>query len=204
MRPSFVVLWLVGLLPAVASGAEVTLVRIATRISGNFSNEAQARSDFNYHDVVLHIVRVWPDRSDGPWLYLEQALANAPTQPYRQQVYQLVAAADGSIEIRVFKLPDPIALTAAWREPGRFAALSPPNLVACTGCALHLKLQPDGSLKGVTEGCACASELSSAAYATAELTVTDQELVFWDRGFNAEGTQVWGPAHSGYLFKRVE
>jgi CpeT protein len=204
MRALLISLFLASCLQGAAPAADTAVEHLAGRLTGNFSNELQARTDFNYRDVVLHIVRIWTERSDGPWLYLEQALANAPTLPYRQQVYHLVAAAGGSVEVRVSKLPDPIALTAAWREPQRFSALSPDSLVACNGCTLHLTVLPDGSMKGATDGCTCASEIGSAAYATTELTVAEHELVFWDRGFNSAGTQVWGPAYSGYVFKRLE
>jgi hypothetical protein len=219
MRASFLILMLPGLLAGTAPAAENEAVteaappvsktndapeHLAKLLAGDFSNAEQARTDFNYRNVVLHVVRIWPDRSDGPWLYLEQALADAPTQPYRQQVYQLVAAADGGVVVQVFNLPDPVALTAAWHEPRRFDILAPDKLVARPGCSLHLKVQPDSSIKGSTEGCNCPSELSSAAYASTELTVTAHALVFWDRGFTAKGTQIWGPANTGYEFRRAE
>jgi hypothetical protein len=207
MRTSLLIAALLGVLPAAAPAADAVVPavdRLATRMCGNFSNATQARSDFSYRDVVLHIVRIWPERSDGPWLYLEQALADAPAQPYRQQIYHLVAARDGVIDVRVLKLSDPVALTAAWRDPARFASLTPEKLIDCAGCAMQLKVLADGSIQGATVGCACASELSSAAYATTDLTVTEQGLVFWDRGFTSTGLQVWGPANSGYEFKRLE
>jgi CpeT protein len=204
MRASLLSLLLLGSLNAAAAAADATVARLATLLTGAFTNEAQAHSDFNYRPVVLHVVRIWPERMDGPWLYLEQALANAPTQPYRQQVYQLAATGEGQIEVRVFNLRDPIALTGAWSEAKRFEGLSPDNLVARAGCSLHLKAQPDGSIKGATEGNGCVSELRSAASASTELTVAEHELVIWDRGFDAAGTQVWGPAFSGYVFTRVE
>jgi hypothetical protein len=28
-------------------------------------------------------------------------------------------------------------------------------------------------------------------------------LVTWDRGFDAEGNQVWGSTDAGYIFKRL-
>jgi CpeT protein len=187
-----------------ARAADPAMEILATRLAGNFSNEAQAHVDFNYHNVVLHVARLWADRPDGPWLYLEQALADAPGQPYRQQVYQLATGADGTVEVRVYTLPDPVAVTGAWREPLRFATITPSDLHACPGCSLHLKSQPDGSWKGATDGHACASEIHNAAYATSELMVGEHGLVIWDRGFNSADLQVWGPLHTGFDFKRVE
>jgi hypothetical protein len=196
-------LLLIGLVSA-GRAADATPETLATRMTGSFSNEEQARSDFTYHHVVLHIARIWPNRPDGPWLYVEQALGDAPSQPYRQQVYQLAAVADGAIEIRVFTLPDPVAMTAGWREPSRFAALAPTGLRPCAGCTLRLKPQPDGSMKGATEGRACPSEIHNAAYSTSDLTVTGHGIMLWDRGFSDIGTQIWGPPNSGFEFRRVE
>ncbi len=185
--------------------AEPTLLeRLVTGMTGNYSNTDQARGDQNFHDVTLHIVRIWPDRTDGPWLYLEQALTDAPEHPYRQRVYQLAAQADGSFESRVFELADPIGLTGAWKEPACFAKLDPSSLILCAGCTVILHAQPDGSFKGGTEGNGCASTLRGASYATTETSIGNHRIITWERGYNASGVQVWGSIHGGFIFKKAE
>lgn len=203
MKPaSLALLFLLSVGRALAGDTPVE--RLAALLSGAFSSADQAYTDRSYRNATLRCVRIWPDRTDGPWFYAEQALQSAPEQPYRQVVYQLAATAAEALELRSFELPDPIALTNAWREPARFGKLTPSDLLAREGCTVTLHALPDGSFKGTTAGQGCASDLNGAAYATAELTIAPDRIVSWDRGYNAAGRQVWGPLNGGYLFKRVE
>jgi hypothetical protein len=179
------------------------LDRLTTFLAGHFSSAEQAAADKNFRSVVLHVARIWPQRSDGPWLYVEQALADAPEQPYRQRVYQLAHREDGVLESRVFTIADPVAATGAWKKPLPLSELSPANLSARDGCTVFLREMPDGSFVGRTEGNGCASDLRGASYATSEVTLTATEMVSWDRGYNAAGRQVWGSTAGGYRFKRL-
>ena len=187
-----------------AFAASSGLDRLAAWMTGTFTTAEQARGDQNFRDVTLHVTPIWTDRTDGPWLYAEQALTDGLDHPYRQLVYQLTTGADGRLEARLFELPDPIATTGAWKNPALLAILSPTNLIAQQGGTLILHIQPDGSFKGGTESKGSASTLRGASYATAELMVSDKQMTNWDRGYNANGTQVWGSIHGGYQFRKVE
>ena len=181
-----------------------SLEHLAVFLTGSFSSADQARGDKNFRAATLHITPIWTDRSDGPWLYLEQALADAPAHPYRQLVYQLASRADDTLTVHVFELPDPIAATGAWKDSSLLSKLAPANLVPREGCTLVLRLQPGGTFKGGTEGTGCASTLRGASYSTVETVISNLQIVTWERGYNAAGTQVWGSIHGGYVFKRVE
>ena len=75
---------------------------LAEWMSGSFSSAAQAADDpENYFDIRLEMVPIWSERSDGPWLYVEQAAASALDRPYRQRVYHLVETEDGGTQRRV-------------------------------------------------------------------------------------------------------
>lgn len=185
--------------------AEPTAVeRLASFMTGTFSSAQQARGDQNFRDVTLNVARLWSDRLDGPWLYVEQALTDAPDHPYRQRIFHLSPGSDGSVVCRVFDLPDPIAATGAWKDPARLAKLNPDALTFRDGCDLVLRPQPDGSFKGGTEGKACHSTLPGVAYATNVTTISAKETITWERGYNASDTQIWGSLHGGYIFKRIE
>ncbi len=187
-----------------ARADDTPLARVSAWLTGNFSNETQFTTDKGYRHVDLHAVPLFADRADGPWLYVEQSLADAPTVPYRQRVHQLAARADGALEVRVYTLTNPVAFTAAWRDAARLAKLTHADLIFQEGCTIILREQPDGSFKGATEGTGCANDLHGAAYATSDLIVTNDQLTTWERGYNAAKAQVWGPMGGGYIFKRVE
>ncbi|MBS4016235.1 MAG: hypothetical protein KGZ86_07390, partial [Candidatus Latescibacteria bacterium] len=65
------------------------LQRLADYMTGYFSSEAQALADTDYFDIRLRMQRVWQNRTDGYWLYVEQAVAGYEAKPYRQRVYRV-------------------------------------------------------------------------------------------------------------------
>jgi hypothetical protein len=75
-------------------------------MTGTFTTAEQARGDQNFRDVTLHVTSIWSDRTDGTWLYAEQALTDGLDHPYRQLVYQVTAGIEGRFEIHLFELPD--------------------------------------------------------------------------------------------------
>jgi hypothetical protein len=177
--------------------------RLAACLTGDFSTIAQARSNKNFRDITLHVIPIWPDRTDGHWFYGEQSLTGLPDHPYRQRIYQLTAHSDTTLELRLFDLPDPVAATGAWKDPSLLAKLTPAGLDAPAGCTLILHPQPDGSFKGGTDGKSCPSSLRGATYATAEFVIDAQQTIIWERGFNASDVQVWGSAQGGYIFRKL-
>ena len=59
------------------------LLKTRSRLVGSFSSAAQADADSNFRAIDLHMVPIWTDRTDGPWLYVEQAVAEARDRPYQ-------------------------------------------------------------------------------------------------------------------------
>jgi CpeT protein len=185
-----------------ALAGPTALERLTACMAGSFTTADQSRDDKNVRDITLHVVLIWIDRTDGPWLYSEQSLTDAPDHPYRQRIYQLTARPDGAVECRIFDLADPIAVTGGWKDPSLLARLSPASLGATEGCTMILRAQPDGAFKGGTEGKACLSILRGASYATTEITIDEGQTVSWDRGYNASDIQVWGSTRGGFIFKK--
>ncbi len=175
----------------------------AAWLSGSFSSGPQSREDPRFREITLEVVPIWTGRDDGPWLYVEQAAATSPALPYRQRIYQLLADGDGVLSL-VYELPgDPLLFAGAWRTPARFDALLPDLLLARDGCGVRLRQAGPNRLTGGTEGTGCRSSLRGATYATSEVTLTPQWMETLDRGFDANGVQVWGSEHGPYRFERL-
>jgi len=193
-----------------SSGAVMPLTELTDWMTGSFSSHDQAMADpDNFRDVRLHMARIWLERSDGPWLYVEQAMANTLDQPYRQRVYQLSAEPGGTFRSRVYRFRDESpeslrALAGAWREPAPLANLSPADLTALEGCDIVMTRAGDASFMGATAGTGCSSTRAGASYTTAQVTITPESLTSWDRGFAASGKQVWGATAGGYRFIKID
>ena len=190
--------------PFVCSGENESedLDDLAAWMAGTFSSAVQAAEDPGFFAVNLHMAPIWSDRSDGRWLYFEQAVSEEPHRPYRQRVYRLVELLPGLFEAQVFTLPDPGAVIGVWISDAPLAELSPDDLEVRDGCAILLRRRGD-SFVGSTLASLCSGTLRGAAYFTSEVIVTPDGIVSWDRGFADDGSQVWGSIYGGYVFDRI-
>lgn len=171
-------------------------------MTGSFSSQAQAEADTNFYDIRLEMVRIWNDRDDAVWLYVEQAAAWALEKPYRQRVYRVVQNEDGSFESAVYTLENPLRFAGAWRDAAQFSQLTPDSLTERTGCAITLTRSGE-TFSGSTLEKNCSSELRGASYATSEVQIQEHLLTSWDKGFDSNDTQVWGAVTGPYRFEKL-
>jgi len=178
---------------------------VASLLCGHFASTNQSTTDREYFDVRLHMARIWPARTDAIWLYVEQAMESEPCKPYRQRIYRITERSEGDALVvvsQVFEMPDPDKFVCAWSAPTRFDALEPSLLTEREGCQITLR-KTNGSWSGSTDGQSCLSSLRGATYATSEVRLMPMRIETWDRGFDAQGTQVWGARKGAYMFDRL-
>ncbi|MGP1346007.1 MAG: chromophore lyase CpcT/CpeT [Phycisphaerales bacterium] len=199
---------------AAASGRGEGPHRVMARImDGHYTSTAQALANpDSFFDIHLHMTPIWTDRAgSGPgegqtlWVYVEQAAATRLDRPYRQRIYRIDWTAPESVESRVYLLPgDPLAYAGAHEDPSRLDALTPADLIPREGCTVYLRYNQDTrNFTGGTRGNGCESELAGAAYATSTVTMDADTLLTWDRGWSADGEQVWGSTEGPYEFRRI-
>lgn len=190
-----------------SAAPQAEVAQLADWLEGSFSSQAQAQADPSYFDIRLRMGRIWTDRADGPWLYVEQARADLLDRPYRQRVYRLSRREDGRLLSAIYTLPEPVSrFTGALDGDGAaiFESLSPDQLTLLHGCTVVLTW--DAAARrfiGGTEGQGCASTRDGARYTTSQIELTENMLVSWDRGFDEAGRQVWGATAGGYRFERT-
>lgn len=176
--------------------------RLADWLSGSFDSAEQAEMDPEFIDISLHACRIWPDRTDGRWLYVEQAKSDAPGRPYRQRAYRLRVDDLGHLVSEIFAFPEgDMPDAGAWRTPTALDRVDPFLLLPREGCTVHLEFE-DGRFTGSTSGVGCQSSISGATHATSEVTVEPERIISWDRGYDESGSQVWGATKGPYLFIR--
>lgn len=176
------------------------LADLTKQLTGFFTTTEQAKQDTSFFDIHLHMVRIWPDRTDGVWLYVEQAESNALAKPYRQRVNHLWQVNDTLIHSQVYELPQPLRFVGAWKQTKRLNALTPDSLIGRAGCLVPLQRSSDGRFSGSTPPRTCLSTWKGAAYTTTEVLISNREMISWDRGWNQQGEQVWGSRRGGYRF----
>ena len=181
----------------------IDINKLVTMMEGSFSSEEQSKNDSNYYDIRLHMKRIWPEISSAYYLYVEQAVASAQEKPYRQRVYRITNTYEGRFESAVYTMNDPLRFAGEWKKENPLSDLTPDSLISREGCSVILTLMNDDTYEGSTEGNNCESDLRGAKYATSEVKISKDVIISWDRGYDAEGRQVWGAEKGGYIFKRV-
>ncbi len=177
-------------------------MEVANILVGSFGSAAQAAEDKTYYDIRLSHTRIWQDRPDGPWLYVEQAVSTAMQKPYRQRIYRLVEIDDNQVRSDVYSLPGDVQ-SYVGAPAGAFKDIKPDQLAERKGCSIYLTKKAQGHWVGSTNESDCESSLRGSTYATSEVDLQTNLLTTWDRGFNKEGEQVWGAVKGPYKFDRL-
>ena len=185
-----------------ATSTQDELNALQTLMTGSFDSSEQATADDSYYNISLHMVPIWKSRG-GHWLYVEQALKSNQDKPYRQRIYQLEKLENGKFSSKVYTLENPEAAIEKWKRPGYFDQFDMSILKEREGCAVILE-KKGNSYTGSTNEKDCKSTMRGASYATSIVTIKPNEIVSWDRGFNAKDEHVWGAEKAGYIFKRFK
>jgi len=170
-------------------------------MTGTFSSELQSKQDTDYFDIRLQMQHIWKHRTDGYWIYVEQAVADYVNKPYRQRIYQVVQTGDNMFESRVYEFDNPLQYAGAWNDTAKLNSLTIEELQLRNGCTITL-IWNDTLQKftGATADKNCSSNLRGAAYATSEVIIDEEKLISWDRGWDSNSKQVWGAEKGGYIF----
>ncbi len=174
-------------------------------MTGDFDSLEQSQQQPAYYNITLRMKRIWRQRADGYWLYIEQAMSGS--LPYRQRVYQVHMDSETQVASEVYEFlntADEDAAVGAWAEDEPLAELSPDDFEYRGGCAVFLARTDPETFTGGTDGKGCESSLNGASYATSEVTLTDVQMRSWDRGYNSEDEQVWGAIAGPYIFDKKE
>lgn len=196
------------LMISLAVSADPVLNDYSTAIVGSFTSAAQSREDERYDAVEAEVVRIWPDRTDGIWIYQEQAIvggAGAPqgaskNRPYFQRIGHIRRLPDGRLRRDNYVLKDPRRFVGLGRLQGtpepRFEDLG------SAGCHNIIERVAQGHYVGRTEG--CRNSYKGAVTMTSIAITTPERYLNWDRGFDAAGKRLWGPESGGYVFDKLK
>ncbi|GAB5565670.1 MAG: chromophore lyase CpcT/CpeT [Winogradskyella sp.] len=178
------------------------LEELFSLMQGSFNSEKQAKADSTYYNISLHMYPIWKDK--GHFLYVEQALNSMQNRPYRQRIYEVTRTSDGNFSSAVYKLNVDSLWIGKWETPKDFDAISLEDIALKEGCEVVLKRLGDKHFKGKTGDDTCISTMRGASYARSEVEITENKVISWDRGFDADGNYVWGAEFGPYIFDKLD
>lgn len=184
-------------------GQEISedLEQLTDWMTGEFDSSEQAAEDSSYYNITLKMTRIWPDKTNGIYIYVEQAVASTPDEPYRQRVYFLSQIDEFNFSSDIYELKEPEKYIGTWQNAEDWSDSNVFDLKYKEGCTVFLNY--DGfQYTGQTNKGACSSSLRGAAYATSEVVMLPSQLTSWDRGYDASDKQVWGAEKGPYIFKK--
>ncbi|WP_164928520.1 chromophore lyase CpcT/CpeT [Gloeobacter violaceus] len=202
-----------GLLAAVPSPAEQNALpaterqveEVVTRLTGIMTTTQQAQSDAARPDVRMTTcsVQLEGDKSKAIYLYQEQTMSNNLGAPYRQRLLRIAASADGrAVESAGFKFVEAKPLAGLCAKPAAERLIAPMALDGDPTCTVRL-VQAGDKYMGTTPEGGCQSNVRGAARITNEITLYKEGMDTRDRGFDAQGNQVWGAKEEPYRFRRL-
>ena len=200
-----------GLLAAPGSAAaEDAALELLSLSAGSWTSRDQSSAP-GYDWVESETVRILTERPDGVWLYQENAVLGASAgeaprpgakdRPYFQVVIQLRSLGPGEVLATTYRLAGPEAASGArgiWASPGR---AFDPGWIGETACMNRMHRVAEGFWQGTAE---CPNTYKGAVKVDSRSIRTRAAYVNWDRGFDAAGRLVWGPATGGYVFTLKE
>ena len=144
------------------------------------------------------------DPQTSVFLYQEQALTTQLNQPYRQRVLQLEAdPTQQQVISRNFK-PKLQDLWVGMCQRSSQARRIPQAVLGPELCQLRLQRQPQGDrYVGQTPPEGCPTSFRGATRITNTVILGPTGMETWDRGFDAEGRQLWGAKDESYQFRPV-
>lgn len=204
MKTLLTALTLAAAILAPASAQQERAGDLAAVLTGSFTSVEQSATD-GWGHVESELVRIWPERTDGVWLYQENAwLGDSPDEtdwsakerPYFQRIIRLVQTDETTVLRTIYSMTDPQSVVGAFETPEVIAAdqLGAPN---CSG-----PVQRIAQGWWTADFPTCPSNLRGAVRTHSRSVHGPDGFVNWDRGFTAEGEVAWGPAEGGYIFKR--
>ncbi|MEM9265212.1 MAG: chromophore lyase CpcT/CpeT [Cyanobacteria bacterium P01_F01_bin.13] len=166
--------------------------------------DTTAQAERNPHFVGVQLttcpIQVNGEISDqqAVFLYQEQALTENIESPYRQRFLQIALSADATrVESRTFKPATPDTWTGLCQQT---APTVETNALGNLVCIVGLRPSSLGYV-GSTPAEGCPVNLRGAVRLTNTIVLHQHGMDTWDRGFDANGIQVWGARTEPYQYR---
>lgn len=175
---------------------------------GSFSSAQDVAERGLVGVVEVEFVRLWPDRTDGVWIYQESAFMGptpdlvdpaAKDRPFFQRVHRVLPAGPALVRRTTYDLADRGAFVGAWRDPGAV----PRDALGAQICAANVERYAEGHWVTSYD---CPNDYFGSNRVIGHEMYLDNTLVSWVRGFDLDGELVFGdgPEVGGVILRRKQ
>jgi hypothetical protein len=184
------------------------------RIIGRFSTQLHQSIDSTKGDVLVRTV-VYGEHDDALLLYTQQGeYFEGKFYPYRQRIYAIYQKDDYYIGLDIFALPNEEkywdVLTEVSDGDETFAAdlerlrkIPIDSLIYKDGCSISIYKDNLNAFRGSTNFDDCKGSFKGATYTTTEFVVYPHEVISWERGWDDNKNQKWGPVNGPYIYSKI-
>lgn len=182
---------------------------VAARLEGTIDSSRQSMLDRDYVDVRVTQCQITINDAPGylkpsKFLYVEQALSLSLDAPYRQRVIKLSLDSMNrrGVVSSIYEInlsPDQVLHLCSKDAADRVMKWSDLKDVHCS---VYMHKIHDLWV-GETQSGKCPNDYGDAKFASSIVRLSRTGMYSWDRGWDAEGNQVWGAVKGGYNFEKM-
>ncbi|NJP09564.1 MAG: chorismate mutase [Leptolyngbyaceae cyanobacterium RU_5_1] len=206
--------WLTTTRPSLAqtpTSSTLSLAQQADEVSslleGKMDTSAQAMANSKAPSVRMTTCRIQvsgtPANQPSIFLYQEQALTHKLAQPYRQRFLEISPnPSSQSVRSLSFKPANPAPWAGFCNKPTAERIVNR-NDLGSPICSVFLKRSGNRYI-GNTPINGCPTNVRGAVRVTNRIELSKSGMNTWDRGFDANGKQVWGAQSESYQYRRIE
>ena len=168
---------------------------IAWMLEGTFETIVQtpgyAAGGGDNTPVRLRVARLWPEREDQPWFYLEYS--DPKDDRITRQRLTRFAREGEKIYATDYAFPgDPKSFVGEWRKPRPFASVDPRTLKAIPGCRTLWLIQHDAIVSAGTATDDCRGDGPPGTHEHVDWWLSSSFLRHWIQQLDSTGKQVGG------------
>ncbi|MBM4178423.1 MAG: hypothetical protein FJ211_03710 [Ignavibacteria bacterium] len=172
---------------------------VSSWIEGSYSTERQAKQDTAFRNERMEIRRIWMDRTDGVWFVLERFEPEMQSKPFQQRVIHIHGVEENLTEVRTFVWKDASTATELWKNPEKAAQFSVEDIRLQRGCEMYLQ-RNSSAFFGGTHGTACSGGRAGVSYLNISISIADQSIALWERGYSVDNKQILGSVKGPYYY----
>ena len=172
------------------------------QVPGSYTSSEQAISDSNFMDLHLKVKEIWKTNDSSRWLFLQTSFSYDTLYPFKNQLFHLYPIALKLVVIDVYEITDKESLLKTVDSNLSFDTTFLSYIKKKSNCELYLN-KVNEAFAAYSKSDRCPDSNRGASYSNRDIEFEGNEFYIWERGYNADAEQVWGPLNRGYLFKRI-